>query len=240
MVLEQHPPPSHTQPSQPLPSQSTKASASPPLHTQLSPLHSSSPANHNITINNTNSNNNRLPNMPPEGLHPTAALQLYAAAAQLAPAGVRVPHWSPFLQFGVPGVFGGAPFLGRPRFESAAPPNAAAAAAASQMAVNASNAFANLTGLMRNVSAVQTTAVAAVATAAIQQRLMIGNRQNLPPAGPPSEGSNEDAEYNLLCDEIRLILRNASRKIVAKAYLDNKLIFVANLYSKHDVKYQKN
>ncbi|XP_053950134.1 homeobox protein unc-4-like [Anastrepha ludens] len=134
--------------------------------------------------------------MPPEGLHPTAALQLYAAAAQLAPGGVRVPPWGPFLQFGVPGVFAGGPFLGRPRFEANSQ-NAAAAAAASQMAVNASNAFANLTGLsvaMRNVSAVQTTAAAAVATVAIQHRLMIGNRQNLA-AGPPSEGSNEDGGF---------------------------------------------
>lgn len=147
--------------------------------------------------------------MPSEGLHPTAALQLYAAAAQLAPGGVRVPPWGPFLQFGVPGVFGpNGPFLGRPRFDAAAaaaaaagghPNSAAAAAAATQMAaVNASNAFANLTGLsaaaLRNVSAAQTTAVAAVAStvATIQHRLMIGNRQSLPPAGPPSEGSNED------------------------------------------------
>jgi len=92
----------------------------------------------------------------------------------------------------------------RPRFDAAAgagghPNSAAAAAAATQMAaVNASNAFANLTGLsaaaLRNVSAAQTTAVAAVAStvATIQHRLMIGNRQSLPPAGPPSEGSNED------------------------------------------------
>ncbi|XP_034484860.1 homeobox protein unc-4 [Drosophila innubila] len=68
-------------------------------------------------------------------------------------------------------------------------------------AVNASNAFANLTGLsaaaLRNVSAAQTTAVAAVAStvATIQHRLMIGNRQSLPPAGPPSEGSNEDGGF---------------------------------------------
>ncbi|XP_017034964.1 homeobox protein unc-4 [Drosophila kikkawai] len=153
------------------------------------------------------------PAMPSEGLHPTAALQLYAAAAQLAPGGVRVPPWGPFLQFGVPGVFGpNGPFLGRPRFDAAAaaaaaagaghPNSAAAAAAATQMAaVNASNAFANLTGLsaaaLRNVSAAQTTAVAAVAStvATIQHRLMIGNRQSLPPAGPPSEGSNEDGGF---------------------------------------------
>ncbi|EDW82089.2 uncharacterized protein Dwil_GK25621 [Drosophila willistoni] len=68
-------------------------------------------------------------------------------------------------------------------------------------AVNASNAFANLTGLsaaaLRNVSAAQTTAAAAVAStvATIQHRLMIGNRQSLPPAGPPSEGSNEDGGF---------------------------------------------
>lgn len=137
-------------------------------------------------------------NMPTEtgGLHPTAALQLYAAAAQLAPGGVRVPPWSPFLQFGVPGVFAaagaGGPFgLVRPRFEPSAgqtPQNAAA-----QMA---SNAFANLTAnlnAMRNASAAQTSAAAAVATAAIQHRLMIGNRQSMPATGPPSEGSNDDA-----------------------------------------------
>ncbi|KAH8394092.1 hypothetical protein KR215_004972, partial [Drosophila sulfurigaster] len=155
---------------------------------------------------NSNSNCSSGNNMPSEGLHPTAALQLYAAAAQLAPGGVRVPPWGPFLQFGVPGVFGpNGPFLGRPRFEATAgghPTTAAAAAAATQMAaVNASNAFANLTGLsaaaLRNVSAAQTTAVAAVAStvATIQHRLMIGNRQSLPPAGPPSEGSNEDGGF---------------------------------------------
>lgn len=163
----------------------------PYVHMQLSSLSNGAPPNSVTAVRH------RLAGMPPEGLHPTAALQLYAAAAQLAPAGVRVPHWSPFLQFGVPGMFAGTPFLGRPRFEASGPPAAAAAAAAaataSQMAVSASDAFANLTGLMRNVSAAQTTAVAAVATAAIQQRLMIGNRPNLPSTGPPSEGSNEDA-----------------------------------------------
>ncbi|XP_037943702.1 homeobox protein unc-4-like [Teleopsis dalmanni] len=131
-----------------------------------------------------------IQNMPSESLHPTAALQLYAAAA----SGVCVPPWGQFLQFGVPGVFSGSPFLGRPRFDGASQ----SAVAASQMAaVNASNAFAKLTGLsvaMRNVSAVQTTAAAAVATVAIQHRLMIGNRQNLP-TGPPSEGSNEDGGF---------------------------------------------
>ncbi|KNC30253.1 hypothetical protein FF38_14515 [Lucilia cuprina] len=162
---------------------------------QTPPPQQLSPPNTVAVNNNSNHSSNGMPAMPSEGLHPTAALQLYAAAAQLAPGGVRVPPWSPFLQFGVPGVFGGAPFLGRPRFEGTSQQNAAAAAA-SQMAVNASNAFANLTGLsvaMRNVSAVQTSAAAAVATVAIQHRLMIGNRQNMPPTGPPSEGSNDDA-----------------------------------------------
>ena len=119
------------------------------------------------------------------GLHPTAALQLYAAAAQLAPGGMRVPPWGPFLQFGVPGAFGNH-FLGRPQH----PPNSVAAAAAASQLAN--NAFANLSVAMRNASAVQTSAAAAVATVAIQHRIMIGNRQGLPPAGPPSEGSNED------------------------------------------------
>lgn len=193
------------------------ASATPPqqLQHRLSGATASAPPAHNqvataaaaaaaaAATNTSGSTNSNTSNMPSEGLHPTAALQLYAAAAQLAPGGVRVPPWGPFLQFGVPGVFGpNGPFLGRPRFEASAgghPTTAAAAAAATQMAaVNASNAFANLTGLsaaaLRNVSAVQTTAVAAVAStvATIQHRLMIGNRQSLPPAGPPSEGSNED------------------------------------------------
>ena len=126
--------------------------------------------------NGSSRNGSSLPNLPPEGLHSAAALQLYAAAAQLAPGGVRVPPWSPFLPFGVPGVFGGGAFLGRPRFEN----NAQNAAAASRMA--ASNAFANLTGLS---VAAQTQAAAAVATVAMQHRLMIENRQNMPP-GPPS------------------------------------------------------
>lgn len=50
------------------------------------------------------------------GLQP--ALQLYAAAAQLAPRS-RVPPWAPFLQFGAPGLFGN-PFLARPRFPAGA------------------------------------------------------------------------------------------------------------------------
>lgn len=181
--------------------QSTTLPQTSPPPQQLSPPSSAVALNNNNHNTNSNHSSNGMPAMPSEGLHPTAALQLYAAAAQLAPGGVRVPPWSPFLQFGVPGVFGGAPFLGRPRFEGTTPQNAAAAAA-SQMAVNASNAFANLTGLsvaMRNVSAVQTTAAAAVATVAIQHRLMIGNRQNMPPTGPPSEGSNDDAgEFRIL------------------------------------------
>ncbi|XP_013108219.2 homeobox protein unc-4 [Stomoxys calcitrans] len=198
MVLEQQ----QQQQQQSLPQhQSPSATHSPTHHPSLTSLHHSplgrqlSPA---AATNSAGNSNGGVvaPNMPSEALHPTAALQLYAAAAQLAPGGVRVPPWNPFLQFGVPGVFGGAPFLGRPRFEANGPQNAAAAA---QMAVNASNAFANLTGLsaaMRNVSAAQTTAAAAVASAAIQHRLMIGNRQNMPPTGPPSEGSNEDAGFS--------------------------------------------
>lgn len=55
-----------------------------------------------------------LPNLQSgQGLQP--ALQLYAAAAAHLGPRSRVPPWAPFLQFGVPGVFGG-PFFNRPRF----------------------------------------------------------------------------------------------------------------------------
>lgn len=54
-----------------------------------------------------------LPNFQNAGLQP--ALQLYAAAAAHLNPRNRVPPWAPFLQFGVPGVFG-SPFLNRPRF----------------------------------------------------------------------------------------------------------------------------
>ena len=47
---------------------------------------------------------------------PQAALQLYAAAAAHFGPRSRVPQWSPFLQFGMPNVFGNNPFLTRPRF----------------------------------------------------------------------------------------------------------------------------
>uniref|UniRef100_A0A182QV78 Uncharacterized protein n=1 Tax=Anopheles farauti TaxID=69004 RepID=A0A182QV78_9DIPT len=66
-----------------------------------------------------------LQNLQTLGSQP--ALQLYAAAAaaQLAPRNRSnvPPQWAPFLQFGVPNVFGGH-FLTRPRFgPPGAPPN---------------------------------------------------------------------------------------------------------------------
>lgn len=66
-----------------------------------------------------------LPNFQNAGLQP--ALQLYAAAAaHLAPRNRgAVAPWAPFLQFGMPNVFG-SPFLTRPRFTPSAtgsPPN---------------------------------------------------------------------------------------------------------------------
>ncbi|XP_062714705.1 homeobox protein unc-4 [Aedes albopictus] len=66
-----------------------------------------------------------LQNLQTLGSQP--ALQLYAAAAaaQLTPRN-RVPQWAPFLQFGVPGVFGG-PFLTRPRFGPPGAPQSLAA-----------------------------------------------------------------------------------------------------------------
>ncbi|KFB45353.1 Dper\GL14568-PA-like protein [Anopheles sinensis] len=68
-----------------------------------------------------------LQNLQTLGSQP--ALQLYAAAAaaQLAPRNRSSvpPQWAPFLQFGVPNVFGGH-FLTRPRFgPPGAPPNLA-------------------------------------------------------------------------------------------------------------------
>jgi hypothetical protein len=66
-----------------------------------------------MTVKMVLEHQNILQNLPPQGL-PPSALQLYAAAAQFAQRS-RVPPWAPFLQFGVPGVFGG-PFLVRPRF----------------------------------------------------------------------------------------------------------------------------
>ena len=56
----------------------------------------------------------------PQGLQPSA-LQLAAVAAHLAPRS-RVPPWAPFLQFGMPNLFGNNPFLTRPHF-GVGPPN---------------------------------------------------------------------------------------------------------------------
>lgn len=66
-----------------------------------------------------------LPNFSNAGLQP--ALQLYAAAAaHLNPRNRgAVAPWAPFLQFGMPSVFG-SPFLPRPRFApsvTGSPPN---------------------------------------------------------------------------------------------------------------------
>ncbi|GBP09533.1 Homeobox protein unc-4, partial [Eumeta japonica] len=56
------------------------------------------------------------------------------------------------------------------------------------------NTFANLTGLSGYAKCFGRSNYSgtAVTTVAIQHRLMIGNRQNMP-QGPPSEGSNDDA-----------------------------------------------
>jgi len=58
---------------------------------------------------------NLLQNMSggPPGLQ--QSLQLAAVAAHLAPRSSRVPPWAPFLQFGMPNLFG-SPFLTRPHF----------------------------------------------------------------------------------------------------------------------------
>lgn len=94
------------------------------------------------------------------GLQP--ALQLYAAAAaaQLSPRN-RVPPWG-FLQFGVPGVFGG-PFLNRPRFGPGA---------------NGQSGLAALSGL------------SALGASGLANHQV--NNNNRTSQGPPSEDSNED------------------------------------------------
>lgn len=101
------------------------------------------------------------------------ALQLYAAAAaHLAPRnrGVVAP-WAPFLQFGMPSVFG-SPFLARPRFVPTSPTSANAPS------------LAHLTGLgaIGNANGLSLT----------QHNLNAANRT---PQGPPSECSNDDGEF---------------------------------------------
>lgn len=95
------------------------------------------------------------------GLQP--ALQLYAAAAaaQLSPRN-RVPPWAPFLQFGMPGVFGGQ-FLNRPRFGPTA---------------NGQSGLAALSGL------------SALGASGLSNHQV--NNNNRTSQGPPSEDSNED------------------------------------------------
>lgn len=111
-----------------------------------------------------------LPNFPNAGLQP--ALQLYAAAAaHLAPRNRgAVAPWAPFLQFGMPGVFG-SPFLTRPRFAPSAtgsPPNQQAAL----VGLSGLNAIGTANGLtlgQHNLNGVNRTA-----------------------QGPPSDCSNDE------------------------------------------------
>lgn len=96
------------------------------------------------------------------------ALQLYAAAAaHLAPR-ARVPPWAPFLQFGVPGMFGG-PFLTRPRFGPSGPGGSAS--------------LANLNAVMGGGGGNGGGGGGGRDGGQIIQRTM---------PGPPSEDSNED------------------------------------------------
>lgn len=120
-----------------------------------------------------------LPNFSNAGLQP--ALQLYAAAAaHLAPRNRgAVAPWAPFLQFGMPGVFGGigSPFLARPRFAPSAtgsPPNQ------QLVGLSSLNAIGNANGL--NLG---------------QHNL---NGANRTAQGPPSECSNDEGgELEFCC-----------------------------------------
>lgn len=123
-----------------------------------------------------------LPNFQNAGLQP--ALQLYAAAAaHLAPRNRGgVPPWAPFLQFGVPGVFG-SPFLNRPRFGPTPNGGNQPTLAGLSAIGNASN---GLTG----------------------QHSLNNNRT---PQGPPSECSNDDGgefHCNFSCSMLSTIIDN--------------------------------
>lgn len=110
-----------------------------------------------------------LPNFQNAGLQP--ALQLYAAAAaHLNPRNRgAVAPWAPFLQFGMPSVFG-SPFLTRPRFApsvTGSPPNQP-----SLVGLSGLSAIGNANGL--NLG---------------QHNLNGANRST---QGPPSECSNDE------------------------------------------------
>lgn len=114
-----------------------------------------------------------LPNFPNAGLQP--ALQLYAAAAaQLAPRnrGVVAP-WAPFLQFGMPAVFG-SPFLSRPRFMPTSPGSS-----------SNQSPLAGLTGL----GAIGNSNGLTLG----QHNLNTANRNH---QGPPSECSNDEGKFH--------------------------------------------
>uniref|UniRef100_A0A182IKB6 Uncharacterized protein n=1 Tax=Anopheles atroparvus TaxID=41427 RepID=A0A182IKB6_ANOAO len=121
-----------------------------------------------------------LQNLQTLGSQP--ALQLYAAAAaaQLAPRNRSnvPPQWAPFLQFGVPNVFGGH-FLTRPRFgPPGGPPN--------------------LSGLGGGAGTGVGVGVGAGAGSLPGGLVNGGSHPNISPhrtmQGPPSEDSNDDRE----------------------------------------------
>uniref|UniRef100_A0A182SGE9 Uncharacterized protein n=1 Tax=Anopheles maculatus TaxID=74869 RepID=A0A182SGE9_9DIPT len=130
-----------------------------------------------------------LQNLQTLGSQP--ALQLYAAAAaaQLAPRNRTnvPPQWAPFLQFGVPNVFGGH-FLTRPRFgPPGAPPN--------------------LTGLGGGTGTGVGVGVGGGGGAGLPGGLLNGaSHPNISPhramQGPPSEDSNDDRGRYSVCSVV--------------------------------------
>lgn len=120
-----------------------------------------------------------LPNFQNAGLQP--ALQLYAAAAaaQLAPRNRgAVAPWAPFLQFGMPAVFG-SPFLTRPRFMPTSPGSS-----------SNQSPLAGLTGL----GAIGNTNGLTL----VQHNLNTANRNN---QRPPSECSNDEGKFSYIFDK---------------------------------------
>lgn len=108
-----------------------------------------------------------LPNFQNAG---HSALQLYAAAAaHLAPRNRgAVAPWAPFLQFGMPGVFG-SPFLSRPRF---APSTGSPPSQPSLVGLSGLSAIGSANGL------------------SLAQHNLNGANRNA--QGPPSECSNDE------------------------------------------------
>lgn len=150
-----------------------------------------------------------LPNFQNAGLQP--ALQLYAAAAaHLNPRNRgAVAPWAPFLQFGMPSVFG-SPFLSRPRFapSTGSPPNQP-----SLVGLSGLGAIGSANGLnlgQHNLNGISRTA-----------------------QGPPSECSNDEGGKSyFLSIDFNLNLKKKTFANVKGCQFHNKRIFAKSAQKK--------